>query len=320
MNRKALIYGVGGLLFVWLLWWTYDNNAATPVRELRAELSEKRAELEERTESIRGARGAERQIKAIAANALGDTPERAVHALRVALNTIAHEGGLAEISVDSRDAGAVRSPAERSRSFRDASRRDAPDFHMIEGSLRGTTTLDNAMRVLARVQSQAWPKQVVSASLVPKDDGALVELSISLRTAFLSGYEVGEPIVIESHPTLLARGAGVAEGRIFSAWTPPAVAEVPVNPEPTPETTRPRKPAWDDWAITGLVDGRGGVSLLVMNRKSGEQKTLRTGDELLGLVFEGVRDGAALIRGEDGVFAVSPGQDLAARDRPITDL
>lgn len=320
MSHKVWVYAIGGVIFAGVLWWTYNNNAGAPLRELRTELQKKRAELDERMDSIRAVRGADRELKSIGSNALGNSAEQAMHALRVALNTIAHEGGLTEISVDSRDAGAVRSPAERSRSFRDASQRDAPDFHVIEGSLRGTTTLENAMRVLARVQSQGWPKQVVSVSLSPRDDGSRVEMSVSLRTAFLNGFEAaGGGVVGEGEPGLLVRGERIAQGRVFSAWTPPVAAAAP-TPAPVPEPAKPRKPAWDQWAVTGLVEGREGVSLLLINRKNGENKTLRVGDELLGLVFEGVREGSALIRDEGGVFAVFPGQDLASRDRPITDL
>ncbi|MCA9280718.1 MAG: hypothetical protein H6812_08510 [Phycisphaeraceae bacterium] len=321
MNRKALLYLVGGLVFAWLLWWTYDRNAAGPVRELRKELADAQEEVDDRMASIMDARGAEKALRDIASHALGDTPERAVHGLRVALNTIAHEAGLQEISVDSRDAGAVRSPAERSRSFRDASGRDDPDFHIIEGSLRATTTLDNAMRVLARLQSQDWPKQVVTASISPRDDGKRVELSVSLRTVLLDGFASGgSGIIAEADPRLVARGDLVAQGAIFTAWEPPAVAVVPEKPDPAPDPPKPRKPAWDQWSITGLVDGRDGQELLVINRKSGERKTLRPGDSLLGLVFEGVRDGAAVIRGDEGTFAMLPGQSLASRDHPITDL
>lgn len=319
MNHRTLLIVIGSLLFAWLAWWTYERNAAAPVRGLRAEIAETRDDLADAAEAIRKARDADRELRRVAERAIGDTPERAVHALRVALNTIAHDAQMTEISVDSRDAGSVRSPAERSRSFREADAREAPDFHIIEGSIRGTTSLENALAVLARVQSQPWPKQVVSASLTPRDEGAAVELNIGLRMAFLPGLRSGEMTVAPAEPDLLAGAERVARAAIFTPWQPPAVAVAPPEPPAAPAPA-PRKPAWDQWSITGLVDGRDGQELLLVNRKSGERRALRPGQELLGLVFEGLRGETALIRAEEGVFALIPGQNLAQRDKPISDL
>ncbi len=319
MNRRLLLMVVGGVAVGAMAWWTYERNAAAPLRQLRAEIASTSAALDDATDTVRAVRTVRDQLRLAADTALGDNAEQVVHALRVALNTIARDAGLTEIAVDSRDIGPVRSPAERSRTFRDAEGREAPDFHLVEGSLRATTTLDVALAVLAQVQSQPWPKQVESVSFSPREDGKLVELIVRLRTAFLPGLKSSPHPIEAARAEWTGAAAVIASGAIFTPWEPPAVAAAPAPP-PDPGPSPERKPAWDQWSVTGLVNGREGQELLLVNSKSGERRTLKPGQEWLGLIFEGLRDDSAMIRAEEGVFALRPGQNLSQRDTPINDL
>ena len=295
---------VGGAI----VWWTYGAMVAQPEQEVRAKLTSTQKSIESAERFNRSRVDVTESLRELRARTLGASSEEVEHNLRVLLGEIGRTQALAELVVDSRRRNVRENPAMRvaTRTFRDKEERRSVDFVEVEGTLSGLGSVEQVLGTVATIQSQPWLKRVDLVRVTPRGDGSVVELTVSLRTAYIPGATgVMDPVALGEITQSQASLAVSLSGRSMFMPPPPpppepvqAVVEKP-KPKPKPRP-KPPAPKYDKWRITGWAQGRDSVVLYLVEVSKGTSRVLIPGDEVLNMVFRGL-EGPSVVLELDGI-------------------
>lgn len=262
--------------------------------------------------------------RALIGSTLGPRPEVVDARLRAGLNQILSACGVVEPVVSARSAAAVRHPATKSVELSGLDGAELTSFATVTATAQGRGTYEQVLAAVATVAAQPWSHRVEQVAITPASkDRSTFALEVVVTTLFVPGQGpqaggdegAGENAVlwVGLDDAAQARLARLTRENPFTD-PPTAVAAAPqAAPAPAPPSA-PVGPAYDQWRITALVQGREGVELWLQRIGSGERRTIRSGETILDARFEGTRAGdAALVRIGGKVFEVALGRTLADR-------
>ncbi len=331
----------GGLVVCWMmLSWLY----LSPRRVLLDQIESTQSSILQLQEALDAEEELLNQQHALAARTLAAEPDVATARLRDGLSRVGELAGLTGVTVSHGRPMGISNPLVQARGVSTTLKRrlrTEKDFDAIRASLQGRGTLEQVLGCLAMAQNQAWIHRVEGFELKPAAGGKDNEGRFDLRV----------DVVTLLAPTMLARGRDgkVIDPEVTLSPAPPesertwgAIAQKnpfrrpaegasPGGDAATPEvrvaqaTPAAEAPApqpfapYEDWRLTGIVEGRRGAEAFFTNTRTGERMTVQKGAPILDAVFvEG--------SGEVGVFElggarfeVRNGQTLAAR-RPLSKV
>lgn len=326
-TRLLMIVGIGVVGALGASWQYKSYVAkATAIDE---EIERYASALADRDDRMSDKAKVTRELKKAASTTLGSDEERVTAALRKALNEVVSHYKLGDGSVTSARPVAVRNPATefgvlelRDKKWRDAKK--SPDFYVLSATINGKGTLDQALRVMATLESQAWVHKIDSFSIKPLGkERDRVELTVTLGTLYLtdaSGVRAGE--TVNWSPASEAQYAAwqpLAAKNVFKEPAPPAapVAAAPVAAPPTNVAAAPPPPppppAYDQWRVSGITRGTGGPELLMVNLQTNQWLSLMVGGLVLDAKFLDAAGETARISIGDKEFDVKTGQVLSER-------
>ncbi len=291
--RDVMIWMGAFALIMGVVWLGYINGAGTFSAE-RAELMAKR---EAYTNALYKARDnrKERQVldaslQAAVDRTLGSDLDAADSALRSRLNRIGEELRLTELRVMTERSTVRLSPAkaEFNRTGRQKSLRDEPDFIELPATIAGEGSAEQAYRLLQRLEVEPWLKRIESVRMEQFKDGERIRITIKLTTLFLPDRKgKGDLRPSESDLADFERYRAMALANPFRLPIPPkaavAVAEPPVAPPPVAPLGFP----YDQWLLTGLVDGPSGIEAWFRNGVTGEKIQIVPGQRVGEVTFTG---------------------------------
>jgi hypothetical protein len=320
--KRNMLLGIGGVVVALVAWTAADRVYFKPSAAIRAE----RDALRERTQwfesSARGVRETRLALREIASTMLGREQTVVEHRLRGLLSDLAAREGLGEVVVTHGRPRGVENPAQdRGSGVSRGLRRllgERPDFAVLQARLKGEGTLEQTLRTLASVRAQAWAHRIEGFSISPKGrEQRVFELKIDLATVFAGDLAIDSadgPALVGVEDSTLALVQRLVARQPFHLATPVAAAP-PASAPPTPVNRPPPAPPYDRWRVTGVLETRDAVGVVVevmlSRTDTGEMRTLRIGDGVLG---------ASLVEaaGETAVFelagrrvAIRTGQTLA---------
>lgn len=258
-----------------------------------------------------------RKLADFGATTLGKKSDVVDKRFRDGLNQIAAQCGLGGVVVQTGQPQARTSPLRSAKGVpsslkRAISQQKEPDFQVVEGTLKGTGTLDQVLRALAAVQAQAWAHRVDDFSIKPKGkEREQFDFSVSVSTMIAPNLVTAdkEPTVVAAPAAMEGLWSAVAGKNMFREPPPPPPAPAPAPPPtvvaqtPTPAPPAPPPPPYNDWKLVGVVRTERGVEAWVINVKTNERAVLSPGGKVLDLTFV---DGS----GERAVFDLA-GQRFA---------
>lgn len=330
-QRRLIIGGVAALAAGVVLWqyMGYAKQREAVEERIRAytfDIKARDKKMEERARLTR-------ELKAFAATTLGTDEEKVTASFRKSLNEIIAHFGLIEASVTSARSVGVKNPSmearvsEFSRLMSKEQRAAAglPDFYSMSGTLTSKGTLEQALRVMATLQVQPWIHRIDGFSIKPVGkEGNRVEMSVTLTTTYFTDAKLREPA-----EELKWRPVREAE---FASWMPivvknmfrepapvapvVAIATAPTNTETPlvkPAEPPPPPPEYDEWRISGVARGKDGPTLMLVNEKTREWRTIDVGGTILDARFVTGEGEVAQIAIGDERFTVRAGQRLSER-------
>lgn len=308
--------------------WQYKSYRAE-ADAIDAEIARVEKEMAEREESMSDKVQIARELKKASETTLGKDEEHVTALLRKALNEVASHYKLADASVTSGRPAALKNPAAARgvKELRDKKWRSAkatPDFYVLPATLNGKGSLDQALRVMATLESQGWVHKIESFSLKPLGkERDRVELTVSLGTLYMTdaaGIRPGE--TVKWSPVSEADYAGwqpLAAKNVFKEPAPPVTvaAAPPVAPQPTNVASAPPPPppppAYDQWRVSGITMGAQGPELMMVNLQTKAWLSLMVGGVVLDAKFIDASGEIARISIGDKEFEVKTGQVLSER-------
>lgn len=316
MTQRRFILTLGAVAIAagGLTWWSYQRLFAGPISTARTQTAQLTARVSELQDSIKKTATSRSKLAAISGSTLGKDAESVVHELRVALSEIGANASLAGVVVDSRALGEQKSPA--SKAFSESKQlRDSIDFGVVEGTLRGSATYQQAAQAIALVESQAWPKRVRSVSLEPTSTDANAPMSFAMvvETLYLPGMKPKAPADSKQamHPMAPERAEVVQRIAAHNLFTRPGpIPQVAAAPAVIPAPT-------GQWIVTGWAEGSTGWELWIRSTRDQQTRSVRVGERVQDGTFVGVRDGYAVVDSGGQHFAIALGEPVEARDRRI---
>lgn len=255
------------------------------------------------------------RLREVADRTLGPSAEIVDSALRSRLNRIGEELRLADLAV-STDAEKERVPTPARSEFTASERalRDQPDWVEVRGSISGEGTLDQAMRLVHRLQVEPWIKRIDQVRLDPTKGGERVKVLVRLTTLFMEG--------VAGQPMPPASGEAIAEFARFQPFVERNPFRVP-PPAPPPAPVVAQKPAppppsfpWSQWKLTGRLEGPLGAEACLRNTATNATMTLAPGGRISDAEFVGFEADDAIFRLAEALFGVPLGGTMDQR-RPI---
>lgn len=267
----------------------------------------------ERVRAERQARPAvDARIRKVADRTLGPTAESVDSGLRGRLNRIGEELQLADLAVATdAEKERVPSPARSEMGRIDRKLRDEPDFVEVRGMISGEGTLDQGMRLLHRLEVEPWIKRIDQVRFDPTKGGERVRVLVRLTTLFIPGLSAA-PVPPPSAEAMSGYGrfAPFAQRNPFRLPPPPAPPPAAVVQKQAP---RPPGFPWNQWKLTGRLDGPLGVEACLRNVATNATMTLAPGARLSDAEFVRFDADAALFRLSDADFLVDLGATMDQR-------
>ncbi len=249
------------------------------------------------------------KLRAVVDRTLGASPEVVDSALRSRLNRIGEELRLADLAVSTEpDKERVPTPARSEFTAAERSLRDQPDFVEVRGSISGEGTLDQALRLVHRIEVEPWIKRIDQVRLDPTHTGERVRVLVRMTTLFVEGA-AGQPVGQASGEAIAGYGryAALAQRNPFRL-PPPAPPPVVQKPAPPP----PSFP-WNQWKLTARLDGPLGAEACLRNTATNATLTLAPGGRISEAEFVGFDGTAALFRLAEAQFRVDLGATMDQR-------
>lgn len=265
----------------------------------------------------------DRELQSFVDRTFGSDLDAADSALRSRLNRIGEELRLLDLSVKTDRATVRPSPAKAEFQARGSQKalRDEPDFVELPATMSGEGTVDQAMRLVHRVQSEPWLKRLDGVRFEQSKAGERVKVTIKLTTLFLPGKKPKA----DARPSDAERAAIEQAFERFRAMANANPFRVPPPPAPTPPTavavpqpTPPSPPPqlgfpYDQWLLTGLVDGPTGIEAWVRNPTTGERRELHVGHVIGEITFTGSNGDIAEFSLGQERFRIQVGLPLSTR-------
>lgn len=323
MNPLRIILGsIAAMIVAFVIYRAADAVYLQPKQALLQSIKQQ----EESLEVFRTARNAhiatDDALQEAANRTLGETREVVEAELRSRLNQIAAEVNLRGAVVSTGSAVAVRTPARRQLDSRNPFR-DEPDFVEVPGTISGVGDWRQVLALIDRVQNASWVWRVDSVTLDPEAQGEPFSVRLQLTTIYFPGRPPEEPPAsrYQPDPQMLA----MASTNIFKLPTPPEpqqpvevaqqeTAEEQESPQPPP----PPPFDYSVWRLTMVTQSGRGAEAWVLNTKSGERRTLASGDRLHEMVFESATTDDAAFNLNNQLCRVTVGASLAEQ-QPVPD-
>lgn len=328
-TKRVLIFVCIGLVCVAALWkyrgYSKERDALSRrIGDYQVGIGSRDREMEERGRAIK-------DLKRFASTTLGSEEEKVTASLRKNLNEMIAHFGLIESSVSSARPTGVKNPAGEARvaefSGKDrANFANVPDFYAVAATMTAKGTLEQAMRVLATIQVQPWVHRMDGFTLKPNGkERDRVELTVMLTTLFFTDEKLRDKL--EDPGWRPVREAEFASWRpivVKNAFRepPPAVAPkievaaAPPAPPPGPAPVPPvPPPPYEDWRVSGVVKGKDGPQIMLVNEKTKEWRTLDAGGVVLDVKFTDCAGEVAQISIGEEKYTVRSGQRLSERAR-----
>lgn len=318
--RSVIIKGSVAAVALTLLARTAVNSLYLSERaSLLGQIEQRERILEQFSNERRELRTMRVRLQEIADRTLGGSSEMVDAALRHRLNRIVEEVGLSSMSVATGQPVTRVSPASRRMSRNPA--KGSADFVEMDGTVTGDGSLEQALRLVHRIEHEPWHKRINSVALNPSSDGSRVRVTVRLTTMFLPGREPSPnadgATRVSYDPASFDRYARFAALQPFQLPPPPVqVAKAPAPPPPPPEQPAEVKPPpfpYGKWALTAVTEGSRGPEAWLLNRESGESVTLALGSKLNDAELLAVHGDQAEFRIGENRFLIAVGATL--RDR-----
>jgi hypothetical protein len=311
-------------------YWGFHTMYAAPRRDLQEQINQARGNIAAMNKTLNGEFSLRDRAKALRTATLGGKEDQVEHRFRTGLSRIGEQEGLVKVVVDNGQPQATASPLLSTKGIPTSLKqniRKQPDLQTIRGTLKGTGTLEQVLKVVAVAQSQSWLHRVDGFSIKPIGDRNQFELKLEVATLFLPDLPGGdgpEPAIVQPPAELEPMWLSVASKNVFKAPPAPAPGSEPVRPveiagappegpaNPPPQVFAP----YDDWKLTGVVVRGRGAEAFFMNTRTGAKVTVEQGGQVLDAVFVDGRGESAFIEIGGKRFEVSNGQTLAAR-KPV---
>lgn len=307
-------------------WLSYRAVYASPRDELNGQLETTRAAVRSLEERLADRESIARRLKEFGSSTLGKKEDQVVDRFRNGLSRIAETSGLSDIQINSGSPKTLANPVSGLSKLQSVLRRSlkkTPDFAAINGTLEAVGSWPQVLRAVALLQSQPWIHRVEGFTIesVGKDRERF-KFRVEVATAFapdLVGTKDADPVQA-SIPVEVDQMMRTIASRNPFKGPAPAAAVVAVNtnpiPPPQPVPAPPPLPLYNDWRLTSVVSGRNGVEAWLVNMKTNEGQTLRTGGKLLDVEFvEGQGERAVFLIGGEK-FELYNGETFASR-RPV---
>lgn len=324
MRRAVLVACVGAA--GWGGWWAWSWYARQR-DALNAEISRYESGLESREVELLDLGKVRKEFDQLCSISLGATEEEANAALRRALNEMAAFVGLRGAKVSTSNARPVTNPAARARLREYSSRveRERPDFYALSATLTGDGSLEQAVRMLALLESQDWVCRIDGYGMRAfGNEREGIGMSVTATAMFLPGRKVtlgaesGGRIWLPIDEARLDPWRSIVSKNVFKEPPPPPPPAPPVQPTAVAEAPPPPpppepQPSLGDWRVSAVVQGRGGPELWIINEKTSETRMLGVGAQVLDAVFITGSGESARIRIGQELFEVRLGSTLADR-------
>lgn len=313
-----------------VIWYGYVAFYARPRAKLVKQIEETTLRADAIEETLSGQFEVADRARALSATALGSNLSEVSARFRDGLSRIAETSGLKNVLVDHGEPREPQNPARAASGvsswLKSQLRSSGGDFQVLRGTVKGSGTLDQALRAIGLLQAQAWAHRIESVTLrsaaTKEGQPARCEVSVEVLTMIPPGATATELTI-----TLLDERANAVISSIVSKDSLRRVLltaeqtqrEVTVvAAPPTGDANKPQVPApiafapYEEWRLTGIASGRTGVQAFFVNIKNSQQVTVYRG----GFVLDAVLIEAS---GEVAVFEIG-GKRYELRNGQTLDL
>ncbi|MBL9147974.1 MAG: hypothetical protein JNM94_04700 [Phycisphaerae bacterium] len=255
----------------------------------------------------------ERDLKSVVNRTFGPDQAATDSALRSRLNRIGEEIRLSDLRVATGTPTMRTSPAKRLLP-KVKDQRYYDDFVEVPATITGSGTLEQALRLVHRIEVEPWLKRIDSVGLEEEKDGERIKVTVKLTTIFLPDQK-GTADLRPSDADLerFERLRPIVLANPFRVPTPPKPQPTAVAADPAPPP--PPAPAgfpYDQWLVTSLVSGPLGPEAWLRNATTGETRVVTPGQAIGEAIFVDFDVDIAQFRQGDASFRVQIG-------RPLTD-
>jgi len=313
----------------------YRKVYALPRAALQAEIDASRGATERLEDQLRGQFDIADRMRACGATTLGIKLDEVSARFRDGLSRIAESQGLSAVTVDHGEPADIKNPLLNVSGIPSGLRkalRNPADFSVLRGTVRGTGTVEAALKTLAMAQTQPWIHRVDSFSLKPivakpgiGEDRC--ELRIEVATVFAPEFAlkgaISDPTIAPPSPDAETMVQFVAGKHSLAKVlgkpkAVPVVAVAAAAPSATPDAPAPPRQfaPYEDWKLTGIVVGRDGPEAFFVNTKSAQRLAVQKGGSVLDAVFIDGSGEKAVFEIGGSRFEIVNGETLAAR-RPF---
>lgn len=310
-------------------WWAFQKVYLGPRRLIEADIRVAQDAVARLKSQLSDERDLARRRAASGAGLLGSELDVVSARFRDGLTRVGSTAGLDKVIVEHGKPVEVMSPVLDAKGvsvdLKRALRRQ-PDFQVLRGSIRGTGTLEQAVAAIGMLQDQPWVHRIDAFSLRPigkeRDQFDLrVDVATIYAPTLAQKSEQGAPQLTPASTEHESTWRTIASRNLFRAPggapgespTPVIIAAAPEGGReasgPTPRAFAP----YEDWRLTGVASGRGGLSALFVNLRTGDRLTVLKGGQVLDAVLIDGSGEQAVVEIAGERFDVSVGSTLAAR-------
>jgi hypothetical protein len=329
-TRQALLRVGIPLCVLGLVWYGYVVFFARPKAKLLDEIAATNQRAEVIDEALSGQFEIADRARAIAATALGSNLSEVSARFRDGLSRIAETSGLKNVLVDHGEPREPQNPARMISGvpawLKSQLRSSGSDFLVLRGTVKGSGTLDQALRAVALLQAQSWAHRIEGITLrsasTKEGQPSRCEVTVEVVTMIPPGATAGEltiSLLDERANAVITSIVGKDSIRRALAPVGQAASEVTVV-APTEQTATPPTPIafapYEEWRLTGIASGRTGVQAFFVNIKNNQQVTVQRGGVVLDAVLIEASGERAVVEISGRKFELRNGQTLDLR-KPV---
>lgn len=310
-------------------WWAFQRVYLGPRRVIEADIQVARDAITRLKAQLTDERDLMRRRAAVGAGLLGSELDVVSARFRDGLTRVGSTAGLDKVIVEHGQPVEVMSPVLDAKGvsidLKRALRRQ-PDFEVLRGSIRGMGTLEQAVAAIGMLQDQPWVHRIDAFSLRPiGKERNQFDLRVDVATIYAPMLapkgDQGTPQLTPASTEHESTWRAIASRNLFRApigvrgdGAPPVVVAAAPSGEAPVTAPAPRAFApYEDWRLAGVASGRGGLSALFVNLRTGDRLTVLRGGQVLDAVLIDGSGELAVVEIAGERFDVSVGSTLAAR-------